>query len=409
MSGHQGSQRLRRNGSPSINKSVGPLRATIPVSLMTQNVIHHPVLKNNPPAFGRSRQSPWKIKQCSPTLKVEKREAADAQNLDTPSIRRTASLDAIYLKGQWPRDSLTPKLLVDKSAQTPEEWQDERRYHHRGMEASPSRGDWKQKPKLMSYQQLNLPSIQYSPGSVSPNRVAASTNTDWPDVRETPPTTTCAIPVPSRTNQNTRVRNSVEGFNTEIEKLIRRGNEITNNTLMEPTPDGHRAPIAELFRSSSFRSVNTQTPVKSCSANSSSGNSSPCGSVSPLKEEIEDYYSFSPEDFQGLSLGTSPMVNRFLCREPPDGCEKVETLKALEQSAKMGEDLQACCRPKPNAYFVLPSSGSAFCSLNNESPSLKGGSSSHSCCPPSPPCGDRAGSVPAHSSLQKSDVSSSVL
>ena len=41
--------------------------------------------------------------------------------------------------------------------------------------------------------------------------------------------------------------------------------------LMEPTPDGHRAPIAELFRSSSFRSVNTQTPVKSCSANSSSG------------------------------------------------------------------------------------------------------------------------------------------
>merc|ERR1712071_366768 len=134
-----------------------------------------------------------------------------------------------------------------------------------------------------------------------------------------------------------------------------------------------------------------QTPVKSCSANSSSGNSSPCGSVSPLKEEIEDYYSFSPEDFQGLSLGTSPMVNRFLCREPPDGCEKVETLKALEQSAKMGEDLQACC------------------SLNNESPSLKGGSSSHSCCPPSPPRGDRAGSVPAHSSLQKSDVSSSVL
>ena len=151
MSGHQGSQRLRRNGSPSINKSVGPLRATIPVSLMTQNVIHHPVLKNNPPAFGRSRQSPWKIKQCSPTLKgdfltcifsdfrwdgdsmvclngsVEKREAADAQNLDTPSIRRTASLDAIYLKGQWPRDSLTPKLLVDKSAQTTEEWQDERR------------------------------------------------------------------------------------------------------------------------------------------------------------------------------------------------------------------------------------------------------------------------------------------
>lgn len=45
-------------------------------------------------------------------------------------------------------------------------------------------------------------------------------------------------------------------------------------------------------------------------------------------------YSFSPEDFQGLSLGASPMANRFLCREPPDGCEKVETLKVLEQSVK---------------------------------------------------------------------------
>ena len=187
MSGHQGSQRLRRNGSPSVNKCAGPLRATIPVSFMSQNLIHHsesksvsqsPILKSNPPISGRSRQSPWKIKQCSPTFKgslclsksrfilelfinssktvsvrpkvlvgiwlvyypdifsaelmfhfdrlVERREAVDITS-DSPSIRRTASLDAIYLKGQWPKDSYEAKPLVDKSSQTPEEWQEERR------------------------------------------------------------------------------------------------------------------------------------------------------------------------------------------------------------------------------------------------------------------------------------------
>ncbi len=42
-----------------------------------------------------------------------------------------------------------------------------------------------------------------------------------------------------------------------------------------------------------------------------------------------EYDSLSPEDFQALSLGMSPQ-RRFLCREPPDGCEKIETLKVTE-------------------------------------------------------------------------------
>lgn len=46
-----------------------------------------------------------------------------------PVIRRTASLDAIYLKGQWPRGTVDygSNLLVDKSTQTPEEWLDMKR------------------------------------------------------------------------------------------------------------------------------------------------------------------------------------------------------------------------------------------------------------------------------------------
>lgn len=38
-------------------------------------------------------------------------------------MRRTASLDAIYLKGQWPRGTVGyGSYLLDKATQTPEEW-----------------------------------------------------------------------------------------------------------------------------------------------------------------------------------------------------------------------------------------------------------------------------------------------
>ncbi|EFX83059.1 hypothetical protein DAPPUDRAFT_101046 [Daphnia pulex] len=357
----QPSQKLRRNGSPSTNKSSGPLRATIPVSLMSQSVIldvpedphlthssqsawskinlpHAVVSPANTLQCGIPKQTPWRMRQWSPTpIKVENPEPTQKID-DYPAMRRTASLDAIYLKGQWPRGTADY-----------------------GVESSPSR-DRKQKQRFFpGHQGLNPPLIQqYSSGSISPNRVAVSTNTEQ---HPAPPLfgsssdnkKSRAIPVPPPpTTQSSRARNSVEGFNTEIEKLVCRGNgETTSNKVMEPTPDGHRAPIAELFkRNNSCRSVDTQTPVKAYSTNSSSGTSSPCGSVSPsvwvfdhhhsssrppsdgcTAEEIGDYNSLSPEDFQALSLGTSPR-NRFLCREPPDGCEKVETLKIVEHTVK---------------------------------------------------------------------------
>ena len=111
--------------------------------------------------------------------------------------------------------------------------------------------------------------------------------------------------------------------------------------------------------------MDTQTPI--AAGSSSSGNSSPLDSVSPLvwglhyehsrpasaaetEEEpaagaasgngasgSEFRRSLSPESgFRTLSLRAgriSPKVSRFLCREPPDGCEKV-TLKTVEQPVK---------------------------------------------------------------------------
>lgn len=90
LSQQQGSQMLRRNGSPALAaKTPGPLRATLPISFMSagigtetkqavplkatmrnskiNNSASPITLKNsNGP---RSRQSPFRIRQWSPTLK----------------------------------------------------------------------------------------------------------------------------------------------------------------------------------------------------------------------------------------------------------------------------------------------------------------------------------------------------
>jgi hypothetical protein len=54
------------------------------------------------------------VENPEPTQKID----------DYPTIRRTASLDAIYLKGQWPRGTVDngSNLPLDKATQTPEEW-----------------------------------------------------------------------------------------------------------------------------------------------------------------------------------------------------------------------------------------------------------------------------------------------
>ena len=168
---------------------------------------------------------------------VEKSKNPDASFLGNPVIRRTASLDAIYLKGQWPRGNFQQfgsKLLVDKSTQTPEEWQLDDRRTYFSLRASPSNELWKNKQqRLVGYpQHLTFPVHQYSAGCVSPNRVAASTNTDSPvdspfdksPLKVQAVTVSNAIKVP-KANQVPVVRSSVEGFSTEIEKLIWRGQE----------------------------------------------------------------------------------------------------------------------------------------------------------------------------------------
>lgn len=56
----------------------------------------------------------------------------------------------------------------------------------------------------------------------------------------------------------------MEGLNQEIERIVLKTDSIEyfldrGDKLGQITPEGHRAPLAELFRTRS-RSVNTQTP-----------------------------------------------------------------------------------------------------------------------------------------------------
>lgn len=127
------------------------------------------------------------------------------------------------------------------------------------------------------------------------------------------------------------MRNSVEGLNQEIEKLVLHpGQQHTcrpeSNLFSRGTPEGHRAPLADILHGET-RSVNTQTPNRDLL---SSGNFPYHFFLAKKHWQInyllfsDDSQSTSPED--GVATGASPRINRFLAREPPDGCEKVSFL-----------------------------------------------------------------------------------
>lgn len=159
------------------------------------------------------------------------------------------------------------------------------------------------------------------------------------------------------------MRNSVEGLNQEIEKLVlysmtSGGHSSECDLMTKYTPDHHRSHYCDLFNANTCasadysypsvdsRSVNTQTPV-----------------FDRRTQSDDDSHSTSPDDeAAAYNIGASPRINRFLAREPPDGCEKIN-LKVIEQGESIAgaEHLE---KPKLFGGFQLrPSLGSAFMPL----------------------------------------------
>ncbi|CAG0879569.1 unnamed protein product [Darwinula stevensoni] len=147
-----------------------------------------------------------------------------------------------------------------------------------------------------------------------------------------------------------RMRNSVEGLNQEIERLVLKGMNSHHDHLVREPSDGRCAPVKELLRIGT-RSVDTQTP--------SDGNG--MSPLIPLHDQNDvEQKSWTPE--VELYLGTSPSIKGFSAREPPDGCEKPKVpLKIEDARLKFEEDTMDFFPKHPLVTFELkPSSGSAF-------------------------------------------------
>ncbi|CAN7998010.1 unnamed protein product [Ixodes pacificus] len=363
-------------------------------------------------------------------------------------MRRTASLDAIYLSAQWPRDlhSYCGRPMVDRATQvgahqprrfafcvssrgyplselflgrqkgplerqrgckrslalnslqqTSDDWKEVDRIKYVQKKTTLASGDSLEMkaslPACYIRQRLQRTATQggrtsprWSPvqgdhqlGGLAQQQQAhlASPSTS-PFAAPGNPTGPISIPArsgPGRGSALPRMRSSVEGLNQasgskhEIERLVLKGisgagteNEAELERVMGPTPEGHRAPIAELFHSTC--SVDTQTPSGSEGLpNSASFH----GTSRPDSPDCDKSGSPEPDAGGGQlsKLGTSPRINKFLAREPPDGCEKV---KIIDEGRKhttvpMAGDASDSIS-KPNSQFVLrPSQRSAFCPL----------------------------------------------
>lgn len=201
---------------------------------------------------------------------------------------------------------------------------------------------------------------------------------------------TILIPIPISKSSAPRFRNSVEGLNQEIERIIIRDTPEKEETIVvspqrqrsscffflvllwpplfvnqpQDVPDGHRAPPpVPPQRSSSTRSIDTQTPSGGGLSSNHSNCSSRPDSISPsYLTVLNDTAGGSPYEDKGTArtntqhpagpwltdgpvlcplelspcsplpkYAASPRPNNSYTfkREPPEGCEKV---KVIEES-----------------------------------------------------------------------------
>ncbi|XP_011142403.1 protein FAM117B isoform X3 [Harpegnathos saltator] len=412
------SQRMRKS-SPCSKQ--GPMRATLPVSSLLRQSRQGSSLRksnSNSPTVSPTNAAAWRARispetssssgQRSPGSLSYKAKSKTLSGRCTDSlsgsqnIRRTASLDTIYLKGQWPRDSYylhSSLLLVDKSTQT-EEWSNEPRkmhtrhptdekldtrqnttdeknpkensvgleksyFRHRHLDASPldalcrrlqrSKEGTSSRERTAAFGLIMPGPPPALPGDHSVLLPSIASQTSMHN-QFSLSTKASPMNIPMKP-MRPPMRSSIEGLNQEIEGFVLKSSANTSDAdhpvedkyaryREQITPEGHRAPLADLLRAT--RSVNTQTPATDLPSSSySSGGSR--GST--------------PEQDREGRLGTSPHINRFLAREPPDGCEKVN-LKFVEEARRPKDLSKLDYCPKPCVPFQLkPSLGSAFLPL----------------------------------------------
>ncbi|GAB6032479.1 hypothetical protein CHUAL_011110 [Chamberlinius hualienensis] len=420
----QGSPTRNNNNITNTNKIFSPSES--PVSNRNVNVIGNKINNSQRSPSSPERKSPAS-QHGSPGLKdgkvtqKEKSKTLDADKSKTrcksPVIRRTVSLDTIYLTGHWPRDyhhTYCGRPLVDESTQTPDEWAElcDKKLLPKAINQSNTDDQLdKIRQRLQrskeSSRQTSANGQHHSPIHGDHYAISTASNSaltqasfyTFPTAHSSSQSVSKVISIPRANIQKTiapRMRNSVEGLNQEIEKLVLKGisgnEEDIERAVHEPTPDGHRAPVADILRQT--RNANTQTPSAAGTDFGSSGGGTPsnspascCHSISPVNSGITDGGSgsrpssqndgenlickdsalFGKDDSKSVSpepsdvqLGTSPCINKFLAREPPDGCERVKIIEEFRKPQQIVFDPLAYLRPKPTNSAFKPSSSSAF-------------------------------------------------
>ncbi|XP_069630620.1 glucocorticoid-induced transcript 1 protein isoform X4 [Haliaeetus albicilla] len=249
----------------------------------------------------RRSSSPERRSPSSPVYRVDRPKSQQIRTSGT--IRRTSSLDTItgpYLTGQWPRDPHVhyPSCMKDKSTQTPSCWAEEgaeKRSHQRSASWG-SADQLKEIAKLRQQLQRSKQSSRHSKekerqSPLHGNHIAISQT--QASISRSVPMPLSNISVPKSTVS--RVPCNVEGISPELEKVFIKensGKEEVSKPL--DIPDGRRAPLPAHYRSSSTRSIDTQTPSVQ-ERSSSCSSHSPC--VSPFcPPESQDGSPCSTED-----------------------------------------------------------------------------------------------------------------
>lgn len=400
-----------REGRSSSSRRPSPLRATVPVQAMHRTS----------PLRLRNRISP--DTEITPgldlstavTCKGRVRTGRGSQGGEGSALmRRTASLDTIYLKGQWPKDeqSFTHLLNVDKASQTPEEWAtscygalnlgwsvcEESNNSGSNCSSSSSSNSSSRRPSVSVVSSPWLTSGSQAPpasgeidkfirhrlqrtnkeGTITSGLRYSPIHADHSVLAPAPVHPrhhalqhanggSRAIPIPQLPKPllPPRLRSSVEGLNQEIERLVLRPSHIpgedVDDVWGEVARDGRRAPIADYLRFT--RSIDTQTPARGSSVSATSSNhTSPSLSppTSPPPSLDAAMPPSTPSPSGAPTLATSPHINKFLAREPPDGCERVALKQHEDRSGATTRGVWPAVRP-PGAFTLRPSQGSAFC------------------------------------------------
>ncbi|XP_045434336.1 glucocorticoid-induced transcript 1 protein isoform X4 [Pipistrellus kuhlii] len=297
-----------------------------------------------PRAKGRPRRSPESHRRSSsperrspgsPACRVDRPKSQQVRTSST--IRRTSSLDTItgpYLTGQWPRDPHVhyPSCMKDKATQTPSCWAEEGA-EERSHQRSASWGSADQLKEIAKLRQQ----LQRSKQS-------------------------------SRHNKEKDRQSPLHGNHIAI-----------SHTQPLDIPDGRRAPLPAHYRSSSTRSIDTQTPSvqersSSCSSHSpcvspfcppESQDGSPCSTEDLLYDRDKDSGSSSP--LPKYASSPKPNNSYMFKREPPEGCERVKVFEEMASRQPLSVPLFSC--PDKNKVNFIPT-GSAFCPVKLLGPLL---------------------------------------